>query len=288
MIAAITLSVGITTFAKQWWEEGHWPRNHQEGKNRDEGRTYGTGGTGMQDIWNHFGKEFDDGDKRMFGPHEMKGKDHGLMSSGVRAAIDAKDYPAFVKAWNLSQATVLAPTKEAFAMQVVKYTLHQALEDAIVANNYEAYKKAVAAMESGDHKTPRLLTPEQFVKKVSMEKTHTAIETALLANNYEAFKTALAAMPKPGTGTDTRPTPPVPTATEFTLMVTHEKAQAALETTLKANDYPAFLVAWKANAPTVPTQEEFTKIIAKQGEIQKDKKERNGMIKNKGKGKKKK
>jgi hypothetical protein len=217
------------------------------------------------------------------------------LSKEIKAAIKANDYTAFVKAWNEVQASLTVPTKAEFEAKAKMFLSHQAIETAVLANNYDAYKTAFAAMplHTGNNKMPALVPLEQFPKKVAMTKAHAAVEAALLANNYEAFKTALAALPKPGTGTDTRPTPPVPAATEFATMAAMANKRAAVEATFKANDYTAFVAAWTTAKPTVPTQEEFTKIVSKHGEIKedrksgdkvelkKDRKERNGMVKNK-------
>ncbi|MEY3197863.1 MAG: hypothetical protein RL023_650 [Candidatus Parcubacteria bacterium] len=205
---------------------------------------------------------------------EMKGQ-LPMMSDAMRSAVQANDYDAFSKAWNEQATTVKAPTQEHFTEQVKMFTAHQAVENAVMANDYEGFKKAIAAMpkpldkdgkEIADAKERPVPTAEQFAKMVEGKKAHQAVENAVTANDYEAFKKAITAMPKPldknGKEITAAKERPVPTSEQFAKMVEGKKKQQAIEATLKANDYNAFVTTWNANKPTLPTKEEFTKIVA--------------------------
>ena len=139
--------------------------------------------------------------------------------------------------------------------------MSEAIRSAIQANDYDAFTKAWNEQQS----TIKAPTQEQFSHQVKMFNAHQTVEAAVLANDYEAFKKAIAAMPKPldryGKEITDAKERPTPTAEEFAKMVEGKKKQQAIETTLKANDYNAFVTTWTANKPTLPTKEEFTKIV---------------------------
>jgi DNA-binding GntR family transcriptional regulator len=64
----------------------------------------------------------------------------------MQAALKANDYNAFVTAWNAQEhkkpnATV--PTQEQFNEMVARHKQHEAVMNAIEANDYEAYVEAI-------------------------------------------------------------------------------------------------------------------------------------------------
>lgn len=173
------------------------------------------------------------------GMHRMHGKEMKwpmmmqekwkMMSPEIKAALEANDYTAFVSAFTSMIANRTAPTQEEFATMVTK------------AKEMESKKE---------------------LKKESKDEKHTAIETAIKENNYDAFVQALQA--KTGENPKMKKTP---SKEEFAMMVSnypkmleqraqHENMKAAV----LANDYTAFVKAFEANKPTVPTQEEFNKM----------------------------
>lgn len=151
-------------------------------------------------------------------------KRHGdkdsLFGTAVQTAVVNKDYDAFVKAWNEGQSKITAPTAE------------------------------------------------EFAQKVTMNKARQAIEDAITAGNYEAFKTAITNLPKPSNASgSTAQTPTIPTQDEFNKMVAQKKARESMKTAIENNDYNAFLAAWNANKPTVPTKDEFTKMTERVNKV---------------------
>ena len=92
----------------------------------------------------------------------------GWENSAVKAAIDANDYTAFVKARNAdtnkpSDATV--PTQDQFNQMVSHAKKEVAVEAALKANDYNAFVKAT---------TPTVPTQDQFNQMVE----HTTAKTA--------------------------------------------------------------------------------------------------------------
>lgn len=86
---------------------------------------------------------------------------------------------------------------------------------------------------------------------VAQQKKHAAAEAALANNDYNAYVTAT-----------------TPTQEEFAQRVAEYKTHAAIEAAIAANDYDAFVTAWNADTQkptgaTVPTKEQFTKMVTK-------------------------
>ena len=134
----------------------------------------------------------------MFGPQD----------DATKAALEANDYDAFVKAWesNTNKPTdVTAPTQEQFTKMVEGYKKQVVVEQALKDNNYDAYVQAT---------TP---TKEEFAQRVSEYTTRTAMKAALEANDYNAFVKAWESNTnKPSDAT-------VPTQEQFNKMVTRSE-----------------------------------------------------------------
>ena len=134
----------------------------------------------------------------MFGPQD----------DATKAALEANDYNAFLKAWESntnkpSDATV--PTQEQFNKMVEGYKKQVVVEQALKDNNYDAYVQAT---------TP---TKEEFAQRVSEYTTRTAMKAALEANDYNAFLKAWESNTnKPSDAT-------VPTQEQFNKMVTRSE-----------------------------------------------------------------
>jgi hypothetical protein len=56
-------------------------------------------------------------------------------------------------------------------------------------------------------------------------------------------------------------------------MVKKIAKRSSIDAAIKANDYNAFVTAWNANKPTVPTQAEFAQMVARKDLPRKDKQE---------------
>ncbi len=126
---------------------------------------------------------------------------------------------------------------------------------AIAANDYNAFVKAFNA---DTHKPSDATAPtqEQFNKMVTQYKKQKAIDAAIEANDYNAFVSATTVSKE-----------------EFATIVARHTAQKAIKTAVDNKDYNAFVAALKAdtNRPsdaTIPTQEEFNKMIENKGQRQ--------------------
>jgi uncharacterized short protein YbdD (DUF466 family) len=91
----------------------------------------------------------------------------------MQAALKANDYNAFVTAWNAQEhkkpnATV--PTQEQFNEMVVRYKKHEAVMNAIEANDYDAYVEAVKP------------TKEEFAKIVEKHAAMKAKQSSSTTN----------------------------------------------------------------------------------------------------------
>lgn len=147
-----------------------------------------------------------------------------------------------------------------------KQLVSDAIQAAIKENDYEAFVKEFLIEQS------KIITPtkEQFAQMVEkhkapqIDKKYNTIQTAVRANDYEAFVKAFKTISNLAT---------VTTETEFAKIVTMTKQQQAVQDAIKANDYEAFVKAFVANQPTIPTKEEFTKIIELQKNIKENKSE---------------
>ena len=82
-------------------------------------------------------------------------------------------------------------------------------------------------------------------------KKQVVVEQALKDNNYDAYVQAT-----------------TPTKEEFAQRVSEYTIRTAMKAALEANDYDAFVKAWESNTnkpsdATVPTQEQFNKMVAR-------------------------
>lgn len=126
-----------------------------------------------------------------------------------------------------------------------------AMQTAVKNNDYNAF---VTAWNADTNKPSKAVVPtaDQFAKMVKQEQKRTAVEAAITNNDYNAYVTAT-----------------TPTQEEFTQRVTQTKSRQALDAAITANDYNAFVTAWNANTnkptdATVPTAEQFAKMVARQ------------------------
>ncbi|MFA7284671.1 MAG: hypothetical protein WC004_02510 [Candidatus Absconditabacterales bacterium] len=265
IVSVLALGIGAQSYAfgGQGSESDHLVSRGGKGGAMSMGAGLGLGG-GMGQ-----GKKSKHGGEKM----------NHMMDVAIMDAIKAKDYDAFVKAWTANKKTV--PTQEEFTIMVTHENAHNALEAAIMANNYEGFKTALANMPKPTTTGTNMLknrsipTQEQFVKMVEVKKSHNALELAIQNNNYSAFTAAIADLPKVEKRGRGNKTPVVPTQEEFAKMVELSKKRAAVRAAVTSNNYNAFVAAWTANQPTVPTKEEFAKIVEKHTNMPK----KGGMIK---------
>ena len=198
-------------------------------------------------------------------------------ASGVRAAIEANDYAAFVVARNASKPSL--PTQEQFNKRVEAYKLRKAVDAAIDANDFTGFSAAVANLKSSKleqdpddgQKLEDAPSYERFAKVVAKKKLSDALKLALKNSDYEAYKTALANLRAGDDSWDDDMK--VPSQEEFTKMADRAKKLDAIHAALEANDYAAFTVARNANQPAVPSQEEFAKMVEKNKSGDDDKKD---------------
>lgn len=133
------------------------------------------------------------------------------------------------------------------------------IKAAIKANDYNAFVTAF------NNQLAKITTPtkEEFAKMVAnypkkqWEDKYAPLQSAIKANDYDAFVTAFKTL-KPSNITETI----IPTKEEFANLVDMAKKHDAVQSAIKANDYDTFVKAFEANKPTVPTQEEFNKIVS--------------------------
>jgi hypothetical protein len=149
-----------------------------------------------------------------------------------------------------------------------------AMKTAITNKDYTAFVTAFNEMAT------KITTPTQdefktiVAKHKTMEANKSAdsksdpLQTAIQSNNYDAFMTAFKTL-KPSNITDNV----MPTKEEFTKMVEMFVKHNAVKKTVQANDYDAFVKAFEANKPTVPTKEEFNKIVTLHNTIKDNKTE---------------
>ena len=125
-----------------------------------------------------------------------------------------------------------------------------AVESALKANDYNAF---VTAWNADTHKPSEATVPTQaqFTDMVAHYTKQQAKESAIEKNDYNAFVAA------------TTPTP-----AEFAKIVAQHATRKAIDAAITANDYNAFVTAWntdtdKPSEATVPTQEQFTKMVTR-------------------------
>jgi hypothetical protein len=149
-----------------------------------------------------------------------------------------------------------------------------AMKTAITNKDYTAFVTAFNDMVA-KRTTP---TQDEFKTIVAKHKTMEAnkpantpkdeIKSAITANDYPAFIAALQKkQPANATGVV------LPTQDKFNEMVAREKLHDAERSAITANDYPAFVKAFEANKPTVPTQDDFNKIVTLHNTIKDNKTE---------------
>ena len=139
-----------------------------------------------------------------------------------------------------------------------KQLVSDALQAAIKANDYDAFVKAF------NEQLAKIITPtkEEFAKMVAkyptkeLDDKYAPLQAAIKANDYDAFVTAFKTL-KPSNVTENV----IPSKEEFVKMVEMTKKHDAVQAAIKANDYDAFVKAFEANKPTVPTKEEFAKMV---------------------------
>ncbi len=147
----------------------------------------------------------------------------------------------------------------------IKKIISDSIQAAIKNNDYDAFVIAF------NEQLAKITTPtkEEFAKKVEefakkmLNDKYAPIQAAIQANDYDAFVIAFKEF-KWANNTEII----VPTKEEFAKKV-EEFAKKMLndkytpiQAAIQANDYDAFVIAFEANKPTVPTKEEFAKIVA--------------------------
>ena len=142
--------------------------------------------------------------------------------SAVQTAVASNNYAS------LSTADQAKISTTQFADMVTKYNARKAVQDAITAGDYTAFKNA---------KIAQIPTETEFQKMVTMEKsrvaTQASIETAVKNNDFAAYKTAIAAQQAamaanhPNGGTRPAPTD-AQLQTRFNKLVTYYKTNGKL------------------------------------------------------------
>ena len=112
----------------------------------------------------------------------VSGKTHRPDFSAVKTAVETNNYAS------LPDTTKAKITAAQFAEMVQKSTEHKAVESAITAGDYTAFKNA---------KIAQIPTEAEFQKIVAEHKarieSQVAVETAVKNNDFAAFKTAMIA-----------------------------------------------------------------------------------------------
>jgi hypothetical protein len=148
--------------------------------------------------------------------------------------------------------------------------VNEAISTAIKANDYNAFIKGFTEQLTSI-KTP---TQEEFnilvAKPIDKPETVSPMQEAIKTNNYTAFVKAFndnkyKSLNAKGDYT--------PSQTEFAKFVDMYVKHEAIKSAIKANDYNAFVKAFEANKPTVPTKEEFAKMVILQQSIKENKTE---------------
>jgi hypothetical protein len=95
-------------------------------------------------------------------------------TNALQTAIKANDYTAFVKAFEAnkptlsngtsSMAVIPTPTQSEFSQLITMHNNHEAMKNALLANDYTAFVKAFEANK------PTVPTQEEFTKMVEMHK----------------------------------------------------------------------------------------------------------------------
>lgn len=144
--------------------------------------------------------------------------------SAVKTAVEANQYAS------LSDAAKAKITEAQFVTMVQKNTEHKAVESAITAGDYTAFKNA---------KIAQIPTETEFQKMVTAQKARVAaqaqIEAAVKNNDFAAFKTAVLAQKAQmdvNRPTDANETPKVPTDAQlqkhFDTLIEYYKTNGSL------------------------------------------------------------
>jgi hypothetical protein len=129
------------------------------------------------------------------------------------------------------------------------------LKAAIEANDYNAF---VTAWNEA-HSTRVAPTQDAFIKQAKEITLHDQMQAAVVANDYTSFTAAQQALQALHPDASTQK--PALTQEQFTKHVTMYKQHETINNALKANDYNAFLTAWNAAKPNVPSAEEFATLV---------------------------
>lgn len=112
----------------------------------------------------------------------VSGKTNRPDFSAVQTAVESNNYAS------LPDTAKAKITEAQFAEMVQKATQHKAVENAITAGDYTAFKNA---------KIAQIPTEAEFQKMVTAQKariaSQAAVETAVKNNDFAAFKTAMTA-----------------------------------------------------------------------------------------------
>lgn len=180
LASAVVAAIGLTTLSSFAFYPGG---GEFDAKENGEGM----GGRGKAIM------HFQGGEKEWRG-HKWNAK-WSLVGTASLAALEAKDYNAFVAAWTKDQASVTAPTSQEFAKRVEMQKAHDALELAITNGDYNAFVIARKGMPKPSFGTatnlqmPEMTMPteEEFKRMVSQKKNHEAMQAAVKSNDYNAF-----------------------------------------------------------------------------------------------------
>jgi hypothetical protein len=135
------------------------------------------------------------------------------------------------------------------------------LKAAIEANDYNAF---VTAWNEA-HSTRVAPTQDAFIKQAKEITLHDQMQAAVVANDYTSFTAAQQALQALHPDASTQK--PALTQEQFTKHVTMYKQHETINNALKANDYNAFLTAWNAAKPNVPSAEEFATLVKNKDRI---------------------
>ena len=170
-----------------------------------------------------------------FGGNRMSGHMWSMNDAAtIQAAVAANNYASL----STQEQAKISTTQ--FADMVTKYNARKAVQDAITAGDYTAFKNALIA---------QLPDEATFQKMVANEKARTDAQAQILVavqnNDFTAYKTALATQKAAidannGTST-TAKTPKAPTdkqlQKQFTKLVTYYKANGKLPAKLGGPGY---------------------------------------------------
>ncbi len=102
------------------------------------------------------------------------------MDATVKTAVELNNYAA------LSDSAKSKITQEQFTQMVAKKTEHQAVENALKAGDYTAFKNAMIAQIPSEAEFQKMVVAHK-----ARTETQTKIETAVKNNDFSAFKSAI-------------------------------------------------------------------------------------------------